>query len=70
MEEDREGTTAVISGVLGDLLALWSDLLGPANEEMTELVRSGYGIEPIDFYQEALRLAQVRFAAVGYELMG
>jgi hypothetical protein len=36
---------------------------------MSELVRSGYGIEPIDFYQEALRLAQLRFAAVGYELM-
>ena len=37
---------------------------------MTELVRSGYGIEPIDFYQEALRLAQIRFAAVGYDLLG
>jgi ribonucleotide reductase beta subunit family protein with ferritin-like domain len=70
MEADRERTSEVISGVLGDLLSLWSDLLGPANAEMTELVRSGYGIEPIDFYQEALRLAQLRFAAVGYDLMG
>src|SRR3954451_13052150 len=69
MEADRERTSEVISGVLGDLLSLWSDLLGPANAEMTELVRSGYGIEPIDFYQEALRLAQLRFAAVGYDLM-
>ncbi|MDX6525618.1 MAG: ribonucleoside-diphosphate reductase beta chain, partial [Gaiellales bacterium] len=69
MEVDREATSAVISAVLGDLLALWSDLLAPANAEMSELVRSGYGIEPIDFYQEALRLAQLRFAAVGYELM-
>jgi ribonucleotide reductase beta subunit family protein with ferritin-like domain len=69
MQVDRDGTSAVISGVLGDLLALWSDLLGPANAEMSELVRSGYGIEPIDFYQEALRLAQLRFAAVGYDLM-
>jgi ribonucleoside-diphosphate reductase beta chain len=69
MERDRAGTTAVIGSVLEDLLGLWSDLLGPANAELTELVRSGYGIEPIDFYQEALRLAQLRFAAVGYDLL-
>jgi hypothetical protein len=70
MQEDRERTSEVISGILGDLLTLWSDLLGPANAEMTDLVRSGYGIEPIDFYQEALRLAQLRFAAVGYDVLG
>jgi ribonucleotide reductase beta subunit family protein with ferritin-like domain len=68
MERDPEGTSAVISAILKDLLALWSDLLGPASAEMTELVRSGYGVDPIEFYQEALRLAQLRFSSVGYEL--
>jgi hypothetical protein len=33
-------------------------------------VRSGYGIEPIEFYQEALRLVQLRLASVGYDLAG
>ena len=28
---------------------------------------SGYGIEPIDFYSEALRLVQLRLASVGYD---
>jgi ribonucleotide reductase beta subunit family protein with ferritin-like domain len=68
MERDPEGTSAVISGILKDLLALWSDLLGPASAELTELVRSGYGVDPVEFYQEALRLAQLRFSSVGYEL--
>ena len=60
-------TTAVIDGVLEELLALWSELLGPADAQLGDLVRSGYGIEPIDFYSEALRLVQVRLASVGYE---
>jgi ribonucleotide reductase beta subunit family protein with ferritin-like domain len=68
MEADPEATSAVIGRILGDLLSLWSELLGPASSELGELVRSGYGIAPIDFYQEALRLAQIRFSSVGYEL--
>jgi ribonucleotide reductase beta subunit family protein with ferritin-like domain len=68
MERDPEGTSRVIGEILQDLLTLWSDLLGPANAEMGEIVRSGYGVEPIEFYQEALRLAQLRFSSVGYEL--
>ncbi len=68
MERDPDGTTAVIGAILGDLLTLWADLLGPASSELGDLVRSGYGIEPIEFYQEALRLAQLRFSSVGYEL--
>jgi ribonucleotide reductase beta subunit family protein with ferritin-like domain len=68
MERDPAGTSAVIGAILRDLLTLWSDLLGPANAELSDLVRSGYGIEPIEFYQEALRLVQLRFASVGYEL--
>jgi ribonucleotide reductase beta subunit family protein with ferritin-like domain len=68
MEQDPQRTRAVISRLLEELLALWSDLLGPANAEMTDLVRSGYGIEPIEFYKEALRLVQVRLHSVGYDL--
>ena len=68
MEQAPEQTSAVITRVIAELLALWSELLGPANAELGDLVRSGYGIEPIDFYQEALRLVGVRLASVGYEL--
>jgi ribonucleotide reductase beta subunit family protein with ferritin-like domain len=68
MEADRAGTGRVIEGILADLLTLWSDLLGPASAELGDIVRSGYGVEPIEFYQEALRLAQLRFSSVGYEL--
>ena len=68
MERDPERTRAVITRLLEELLTLWSDLLGPASAEMTDLVRSGYGIEPIEFYQEALRLVQLRLASVGYDL--
>jgi ribonucleotide reductase beta subunit family protein with ferritin-like domain len=68
MEQAPEQTSAVITSVLEELLGLWSELLGPADAELGELVRSGYGIEPIDFYSEALRLVQVRLASVGYEL--
>ena len=67
MEAAPERTSAVITSVLEELLALWSELLGPADAELGDLVRSGYGIEPIDFYSEALRLVQVRLASVGYE---
>jgi ribonucleotide reductase beta subunit family protein with ferritin-like domain len=68
MQQAPEQTSAVITRVIEELLALWSELLGPADAELGDLVRSGYGIDPIDFYSEALRLVQVRLASVGYEL--
>jgi hypothetical protein len=68
MDAAPEQTTAVITRVMEELLALWSELLGPADAELGDLVRSGYGIDPIDFYSEALRLVGVRLASVGYEL--
>ncbi len=67
MEADPEGTSAVITGVIEELIALWAELLGPADAELGVLVRNGYGIEPVEFYQEALRLVQIRLASVGYE---
>jgi hypothetical protein len=67
MTEEPERTTAVITAVMEELLELWSELLGPADAELGDLVRSGYGIDPIDFYSEALRLVQVRLASVGYD---
>ena len=53
--------------LIEELLGLWAELLGPADAELGDLVRSGYGIEPIDFYWEALRLVRVRLASVGYD---
>jgi ribonucleotide reductase beta subunit family protein with ferritin-like domain len=67
MQAAPEQTSAVITRVLEELFELWSELLGPADAELGDLVRSGYGIEPVEFYSEALRLVQVRLASVGYE---
>ena len=51
MDQAPERTTAVITSVMEELLELWSELLGPADAELGDLVRSGYGIDPIDFYR-------------------
>ena len=65
MDQAPARTTAVITSVMEELLEL-VQLLGPADAELGDLVRSGYGIDPIDFYSEALRLVGVRLASVGY----
>jgi hypothetical protein len=57
----------VIAGLIEELLGMWTELLGPADAELGDLVRSGYGIDPVDFYGEALRLVQLRLASVGYD---
>ena len=67
MEQAPERTSEVITELIEELLGLWAELLGPADAELGDLVRSGYGIEPIDFYSEALRLVQIRLASVGYD---
>ena len=50
MDQAPERTTAVITSVMEELLELWSELLGPANAASATSSRSGYGIDPIDFY--------------------
>jgi ribonucleotide reductase beta subunit family protein with ferritin-like domain len=67
MDQAPERTSEVITGLIEELLGLWAELLGPADAELGDLVRSGYGIEPVDFYSEALRLVQIRLASVGYD---
>jgi ribonucleotide reductase beta subunit family protein with ferritin-like domain len=67
MDQAPERTSEVITVLIEELLGLWTELLGPADAELGDLVRSGYGIDPIDFYSEALRLVQIRLASVGYD---
>jgi ribonucleotide reductase beta subunit family protein with ferritin-like domain len=67
MIQAPERTSEVITELIDELLGLWAELLGPADAELGDLVRSGYGIEPLDFYGEALRLVQIRLASVGYD---
>jgi hypothetical protein len=33
---------------------------------MTDLVRSGYGVDPEGFYAEVMRLVQIRLRSIGY----
>jgi ribonucleotide reductase beta subunit family protein with ferritin-like domain len=67
MEQAPARTSAVITALIEELLGLWAELLGPADAQLGDLVRSGYGIEPVEFYGEALRLVQIRLASVGYD---
>jgi hypothetical protein len=67
MDQAPERTSQVITRLIEELLGLWAELLGPADAELGDLVRSGYGIDPIEFYSESLRLVQLRLASVGYD---
>lgn len=67
MDRAPERTTEIITELIQELLGMWTELLGPADAELGDLVRSGYGIDPVDFYSEALRLVQLRLGSVGYD---
>ena len=41
-------------------------MLDTANAEIPDLVVSGYGVEPQAFYDEAIRLTQLRLRSIGY----
>jgi len=66
MEADPERAREVIGEVVTELLATAGALLETANNGMAELVVSGYGVRPQAFYDEAMRLTQLRLRSIGY----
>jgi hypothetical protein len=66
MESDPVHTRAVIGEVVEDAVSLAGEMLLTANESMSELVVSGYGVEPEGFYAEVMRLVEVRLRSIGY----
>jgi ribonucleotide reductase beta subunit family protein with ferritin-like domain len=66
MEADSERAREVIGEVVTELLTTAGALLQTANNGMADLVVSGYGVNPQAFYDEAMRLTQLRLRSVGF----
>lgn len=68
MEADAEHTTALIAALAAELYALADEMLTTANDQMGELVDSGYGVTPQDFYDVAIAFTRKRLKSIGLEL--
>jgi hypothetical protein len=66
MDADPEHAGKVIGAVVDDLLQVAAAMLDTANDGMSDLVRSGYGVDPQEFFDEGLRLTQIRLESIGY----
>jgi ribonucleotide reductase beta subunit family protein with ferritin-like domain len=67
MARDPEHARAVVAEVIDEFTDVAVSLLGAAQrEDMAELVRAGYGVEPEGFYGEAMRLLDLRLRSIGY----
>lgn len=66
MAADPQRTRRLVGEVLDEFTALALKMLDAANQQMVELVRSGYGVEPDGFYREAMRLLDTRLRAIGF----
>jgi hypothetical protein len=66
MDADPEHAGKVIGAVVDDLLQVAAAMLDTANDGMSDLVRSGYGVDPQEFFDEGMRLTQIRLESIGY----
>jgi ribonucleotide reductase beta subunit family protein with ferritin-like domain len=66
METDPEHTREVIGDLVQKLFALASTSLEQANTGIADLITSGYGVSPKDFYDEAMRLTMIRLRSIGF----
>ena len=66
MDADPEHARDVIGEVVNDLLQVAAAMLDTANEGMSDLVRSGYGVDPQTFFDEGMRLTRIRLRSIGY----
>jgi len=61
-----ERSRRLIGEVIDDFSTIAVDMLAAANEGMADLVRAGYGVEPVGFYGEVMRLMHLRLRSIGY----
>lgn len=66
MEADPDQTRTLIGEVLDDLVLVAAQMLETANAGMADLVVSGYGVDPAEFYAEVMRLVNLRLRSIGY----
>jgi ribonucleotide reductase beta subunit family protein with ferritin-like domain len=65
MDADPERTGRLVGEVVEEFAGVAAELLAKADDGMGELVRFGYGVAPVDFYSEAMRLLQLRLRSIG-----
>ena len=66
MDADPLRTRALVGEVIDDALLVATELLETATEDISDLVISGYGVDPDGFYQEVMRLLHLRLRSIGY----
>ena len=66
MDADPVHTDALVQQVLDDLLPVAADMLERANSDLGELALSGYGVPPEAFYEEVIRLLDLRLRSIGF----
>ena len=66
MHNDPHHTRSLVEAVIDDLLPVATALLDTANTSMTDLVHSGYGVTPVAFYSEVMRLLNTRLRSIGF----
>ncbi|HEY5294153.1 MAG TPA: hypothetical protein VIJ70_01595 [Gaiellaceae bacterium] len=52
--------------MIDDLLRVAAELLETANNGMSDLVVTGYGVNPEGFYAEVMRLVNLRLRSIGF----
>jgi ribonucleoside-diphosphate reductase beta chain len=67
METDQSHTTILISEMASQLFELATEMLDTANQQMADLVDSGYGVTPQEFYDLALQLTKRRLRSIGLD---
>jgi hypothetical protein len=67
METDQSHTTILISEMASQLFELATEMLDTANEQMADLVDSGYGVTPQEFHDLALQLTKRRLRSIGLD---
>jgi len=66
MQTDPEHTRRLVGEVIDDMLAVATELLATAKDSMSDLVISGYGVDPEGFYAEVMRLVDLRLRSIGF----
>ena len=66
MDLDPDHTRALIAALAEEFFALAVEMLATANEQLSGLAESGYGVSPQEFYEEAMRLVQLRLKSIGF----
>jgi hypothetical protein len=66
MHADPVRTRELVGEVVDAALVVALEMLMAARDRMSDLVVSGYGVDPDGFYAEVVRLVDLRLRSIGY----